>query len=182
MATGTPAPDRGDGDGNGEVGRSPVTGLATELTAAVRRLAGDLPAGVRRMAVRVGDAAVEVEWAEQPAALTGPAGSDADAQPAPGGRPAPDRATPQRAAPAVCVPAPTVGVFYHRPEPGKPPYVSVGQRIDPDTVVGIVEAMKMMNKVTADRSGTVREFLVPDGAAVEYGQPLIELSVESSQH
>jgi biotin carboxyl carrier protein len=57
--------------------------------------------------------------------------------------------------------------------------VTAGQAVQPDTVVGIVEAMKLMNKITADCTGTVRAVLVPDGTSVEYGQPLVEIALDS---
>ena len=132
------------------------------LAAAVRQLASDLPPGLRRVSVRLGEAELEVEWsatAQERAELTVPASWTE-----------PDESTSR-------VLAPTVGTFYHRPEPGSPPFVTAGQEVQPDTVIGIVEAMKLMNKITADCAGTVREVLVPDGTAVEYGQALVEISL-----
>ncbi|NJC69927.1 acetyl-CoA carboxylase, biotin carboxyl carrier protein [Planosporangium thailandense] len=74
------------------------------------------------------------------------------------------------------VSAPTVGVFYHAPEPGAPPLVQVGQSVDSGQQVGIVEAMKTMIPVIADRVGTVAEVLVPDATSVEYGQRLLAIT------
>jgi acetyl-CoA carboxylase biotin carboxyl carrier protein len=76
--------------------------------------------------------------------------------------------------------SPMVGVFYRRPSPGKPPFVEDGQSVTADTTVGIVEIMKLMNPVTAGRAGVIREFLVGDGEAVEYGQILAVFDPESS--
>ena len=75
----------------------------------------------------------------------------------------------------LTVRAPVVGTFYRAPEPGAPPFVAVGDLIRPGQVVGIVEAMKLMNEVTADQAGRVVEVLVDDGQPVEYDQPLIAL-------
>ncbi len=69
--------------------------------------------------------------------------------------------------------AATVGTFYHAPEPGAASFVQVGDEVDTDRQVGIIEVMKLMTPVVADRSGRVVEFLVPDSTPVEYGQPLI---------
>lgn len=71
----------------------------------------------------------------------------------------------------VC--APMIGSFFHAPEPGAPPFVSVGDTVVPGQQIGILEVMKMMSAVQADVAGTVREILVPDGSPVEFQQPLI---------
>ena len=68
--------------------------------------------------------------------------------------------------------APLVGTFYAAPSEGADPYVSVGDKVKKGQVIGIVEAMKLMNDVVAACSGTVAEVLVKDGDLVEYGQPL----------
>ncbi|MEY9928092.1 acetyl-CoA carboxylase biotin carboxyl carrier protein [Catenulispora sp. GP43] len=73
----------------------------------------------------------------------------------------------------VC--APMIGTFYHSPEPGTPPFVSVGDTVVPGQQIGILEVMKMMSPVEASAAGTVREILVPDGSSVEFQQPLMSL-------
>lgn len=70
------------------------------------------------------------------------------------------------------VPAPMIGVFYRCPSPGAPPFVEPGDTLEPDTTIGIIEVMKLMNPVTAGVSGTLTEILVQDNEQVEYGQPL----------
>lgn len=75
----------------------------------------------------------------------------------------------------VLVRAPMIGTFYHAPSPGAPPFVQVGQTVQPDTIVCIIEVMKLMNSITADVDGTVVQILVNDGASVEAEQPLIVL-------
>ena len=74
------------------------------------------------------------------------------------------------------VPSPLPGTFYHAPQPGAPPFVAVGDAVGPETVVGIVETMKLMNPVHAGRAGTVAEVLVPNATMVAKGQSLIRLA------
>ncbi|MEV0621426.1 biotin/lipoyl-containing protein [Nonomuraea sp. NPDC050404] len=69
--------------------------------------------------------------------------------------------------------SPTVGVFYHAPEPGAPPFVTPGDTITAGQQVGIVEAMKLMVPVNATEAGTVDKLLVQDGSQVEYDEPLL---------
>jgi len=71
--------------------------------------------------------------------------------------------------------SPIVGTFYAAPNPEAPPYVNVGDKVKPDTVVCIVEAMKVMNEIKAETAGTIVEVLVKDGQSVEYGQPLFKV-------
>ncbi len=66
--------------------------------------------------------------------------------------------------------APLVGTFYAAPSPEAEPFVKVGSKVKAGDVVCIIEAMKMMNEVRANISGTVREVLVKDGSMIEYGQ------------
>lgn len=80
----------------------------------------------------------------------------------------------------IKITSPMVGVFYRHPSPGAPPFVEVGQAIDPDTTVGIVEIMKLMNPVKAGVSGILREFTVDDGQGVEFGQTLALLDAGPS--
>jgi acetyl-CoA carboxylase biotin carboxyl carrier protein len=69
--------------------------------------------------------------------------------------------------------APLVGTFYARPSPDDEPFVAPGDIVRPGDVVGIIEAMKVMNEVKAGEPGRLRRVLVQDGSAVEYGQALI---------
>jgi len=68
--------------------------------------------------------------------------------------------------------APMVGTFYRAPAPDAPPYVDVGSAIGEDTVVCILEAMKVMNEIKAGLRGTIEKIMVENGQPVEYGQPL----------
>lgn len=70
------------------------------------------------------------------------------------------------------VTAPIIGVFYRSPSPGAPPFVEPGATVGPDTTIGIIEVMKLMNPVPAGAAGTLTEFLAADNVQVEFGQPL----------
>jgi len=100
---------------------------------------------------------------------------------APGGSPGAGAAPAAAAAPAapaappsnlVEIKSPMVGTFYASPEPGAAPYVKVGSRVSQGQVVCIIEAMKIMNEIEADESGTIAKILCENGQAVEFGQPL----------
>ena len=98
--------------------------------------------------------------------------------------PAPVAAAPPVGMPAAAVPAPDatsshpqivspmVGTFYLSPSPDSPPYVSVGQEVQEDTVVCIIEAMKVMNEIKAETRGIIVEVLAQNGKPVEFGKPL----------
>lgn len=65
-----------------------------------------------------------------------------------------------------------VGTFYRKPNPDAEPYVKVGDKVNSDTIVCIVEAMKLFNEIEAEVEGEIVEILVEDGQLVEFGQPL----------
>jgi acetyl-CoA carboxylase biotin carboxyl carrier protein len=94
--------------------------------------------------------------------------------------PAAAAAAPAAAAPAanddrVRIESPMVGTFYTASAPDKPPFIKIGDSVGPDTVVCIVEAMKVFNEIKAEVSGVVDEVLVRNGTPVEFGQPLFLL-------
>jgi acetyl-CoA carboxylase biotin carboxyl carrier protein len=93
-----------------------------------------------------------------------------------GGAPEAAAAVAEHAADPDAVPAPLPGTFYHAPQPGAPPFVAVGDEVGPETVVGIVETMKLMNPVHAGRAGRVAEVIVPNATMVAKGQPLFRLA------
>jgi len=99
--------------------------------------------------------------------------SAAAAPPAPAAAPA--QAAEDPASHPGAVTSPMVGTVYMQAEPGSPPFVSLGDTVAEGDTLLIVEAMKTMNHIPAPRSGTVRRILVDDGAAVEYGSPLMIL-------
>lgn len=149
-----------------------------ELRAQTRLLAGELPGTLRRITLRAGGISVDVEWETAPAA----APVAVPPPPAPAAAPAP--AAPQGAvapvedpAPAglVRVTAPLVGTYYRAPSPGAEPFVQVGDVVEPGTQLAVVEAMKLLNSITADVRGRVYAVHARDGEVVEYAQPLIDL-------
>lgn len=73
--------------------------------------------------------------------------------------------------------APMVGTFYAAPEPGAVAFVKMGEKIKPDTVVCVLEVMKLFNEVEAQVTGEIVEILVKDGEFVEYGQPLFVVKI-----
>jgi acetyl-CoA carboxylase biotin carboxyl carrier protein len=77
----------------------------------------------------------------------------------------------------VDVPAPLLGNFYAAPRPGDPPFVQPGDAVSEDSVIGIIEVMKLMNPIRAGVAGTVVALLAADGRAVEEGQPLLRVRV-----
>lgn len=77
----------------------------------------------------------------------------------------------------VEITSPMVGTFYRASSPGAEPYVEVGSVVDQETVVCVIEAMKIINEVKAEIDGEIVEVLVEDGKAVEFGQPLFRVKV-----
>jgi len=77
--------------------------------------------------------------------------------------------------------APLLGTFYRAPKPGAPPFVEVGAYVEPDTVIGIIEVMKLMNAVRAGTRGVVREIRAREGTLVEYGETLLLVDARESR-
>ena len=71
--------------------------------------------------------------------------------------------------------APLLGTFYRAPKPGSAPFVQPGSAVEENTIVGIIEVMKLMNTVRAGAKGAVREIIAIDGVLVEFGQPLLRI-------
>jgi len=127
----------------------------------------DLKLSLRRN--RKGQEAAPVAVAAAPAAV--PAA-------APAAVPAAAPAAPAAAAPAKRGPtidSPIVGTFYASPSPDAQPFIKAGDKVTEETVVCIVEAMKVMNEIKAEKRGVVRKVLVENAKPVEFGQPLFEL-------
>lgn len=80
------------------------------------------------------------------------------------------------AAPIEAITAPIVGTFYQSPAPDAAPFVKAGDKVTADTVVCIIEAMKVMNEVKAERAGVIKRVLAENAHAVEFGQPLFEIT------
>jgi acetyl-CoA carboxylase biotin carboxyl carrier protein len=75
----------------------------------------------------------------------------------------------------IDVKSPMIGTFYRAPSPESTNYVEVGSEINPDTVVCIIEAMKVMNEIKAEVKGVITQVLVENGKPVEFGQPLFKV-------
>jgi acetyl-CoA carboxylase biotin carboxyl carrier protein len=118
--------------------------------------------GSRGITVRRGGVSAPVQYAAVPGAVVAPA-STGSATP------------PPQEEKGHLVTSPFVGTFYKRPNPDAATYVNVGDRVEKGKVLCIVEAMKLMNEIEADLSGTLTAVLVEDGASVEYGQPLFRI-------
>ena len=122
----------------------------------LRRSGSGAPAGVAAAPVR----------AAQPQPLRNP--------PAPDGISTPAAVAPVEVpAGTRAVPSPLLGVFYRAPKPGEPPYVEAGSRVEADTIIGIIEVMKLMNTVRAGCRGEVVAIPARNGELVEYGEALL---------
>jgi len=110
---------------------------------------------------------VQVPGAEIPAAPPSAAPRPETAPPAEAEAPQPEEELKGHV-----VRSPMVGTFYRAPAPGAKPFVEVGQHVNVGDTLCIIEAMKILNQIEADKSGTVTKILVEDGQPVEYGQPL----------
>ncbi|WP_097459030.1 acetyl-CoA carboxylase biotin carboxyl carrier protein [Mangrovitalea sediminis] len=130
---------------------------------------------VEELEIKEGDDAVRITRRRQPDAYTAPA--TVVAAPAPAAAPA--QPATEAGKPAEDKPkghlmrSPMVGTFYRSPSPTAPAFVEVGQTVKEGDVLCIVEAMKMMNQIEADKSGTIAEILVDNGQPVEFDQPLL---------
>ena len=106
-----------------------------------------------------------------PSPTAAPAGPQASATPVSAAEPEED---------GYAVTAPMVGTFYSAPSPGSPPFVQVGDRVNEGDTLCIVEAMKMMNQIEAEVSGTVKSIRAQNGEPVEYGQILFVIDQRSA--
>lgn len=118
--------------------------------------------------------------ADAPLHGSAPAPAAPAAGPAPAPPPAPGPAHPGTHASTEAsqdqdlhiIPSPIVGTFYRSPSPAADPFVKIGSNVEPESVVCIIEAMKLMNEIQAETSGEVVKIYVENGQPVEYGQPL----------
>lgn len=130
----------------------------------------DLRQGKQRIRLRRG---VDAPPVAQVAAPLSPA--PAAQAPAPAPAAAPPTESPSAAPAGPVISSPMVGTFYLSSSPDSAPFVKVGDQVGADTVVCIIEAMKVFNEIPAEKSGKVAAVLVENGAAVEFGQPLFRL-------
>ncbi|WP_433325217.1 acetyl-CoA carboxylase biotin carboxyl carrier protein [Spirillospora sp. CA-294931] len=144
---------------------------ASDALAEVREQAVELLARLERpprnLRIETGTITIDIAWDDEAPAAPVPPPAVPAAEP---GRTAAADGTGAR-----YLTSPAVGVFYHAREPGAEPFVSVGATVRPGQQIGIVEAMKLMIPVEADRAGTVTAVVKEDGEPVEYGEPLFAL-------
>ena len=112
---------------------------------------------------------ITYQMAPQGYAAPAPTAAPAAAAPAPAAEPKAEKRS------GYVMRSPMVGTFYRSPSPGSPMFVEVGSTVKVGDVVCIVEAMKMMNQITADKGGVIEAILVENGAAVEFDQPLFTI-------
>ncbi|MGY1741465.1 MULTISPECIES: acetyl-CoA carboxylase biotin carboxyl carrier protein [unclassified Blastococcus] len=146
---------------------------ARALRDEVVELARALPGDLRRLTVRSGERAIEIEWAPGPPAPAATAPAAPAAVP-----PAPEAAaagTPEVPEGVTAVRAPLVGTFYAAPSPDADPFVREGDEVEAGQTLAIVEAMKLMNPIVADEAAVVAEIRAADGSSVEYDQVLMLL-------
>ncbi len=98
----------------------------------------------------------------------GATANEGEAAAAPASAPAATAATKE-------ITSPMVGTFYRGASPESPPFIDVGQEVNEDTVVCIIEAMKVMNEIKAEVKGTIAEVLIESGKPVQFGQPMFRL-------
>lgn len=122
-----------------------------------------------RLSRHNGEAPTQIIQAAAPAPQ-----APAAAQP-PEAAPAGEPVKPVEEAGISVVKSPMVGTFYRAPSPESANFTDVGQKIGVDSIVCIIEAMKVMNEIQAEISGTITEVLVDNGESVEYGQPLFKV-------
>lgn len=153
--------------------RAEQDGVLADVCNHAAQLISAANARLLRLSVRAGDIAVELEWppaaartAESPPALP------VAAEPGPG--------APAELESLHYIRAEMVGTFYRAPEPGAEPFVSIGDEIQTGQQVAILEVMKLMTPVAADRAGRVVDVLVRDGSPVEYGTSLIVLDTSGA--
>jgi acetyl-CoA carboxylase biotin carboxyl carrier protein len=172
-----PGGEAGTGPAGDQAGAGRLAGIREAVEELVRQLDGP----VARVSVRSGETSIEVEWSrpapEEQGAAPAAAASEAQAMAA---APVPAAANGAAAADRAddglhAVLAPLVGTFYVAPEPNASPFVQPGDLVDVDTTIGIIEAMKMMNHIGAERAGRVAELLVANGETVEFGQELVRI-------
>ena len=131
-----------------------------------------------RLALEIDGMKIELERGG--AGAPRPAHAAAPAVPVPAAAPPPAAKARQSAeAGLIEVKSPLLGIYYRAPKPGEPPFVEVGSKVDTETVIGIVEVMKLMNSVPAGVKGEVVEILGQNGELVEHGEVLLLVRPES---
>jgi acetyl-CoA carboxylase biotin carboxyl carrier protein len=152
--------------------RAEQQGVLGDVCDHAARLITAADARLVRLTVRAGDVVVELEW-PPPRTAEPPRSLATAAEPEPGAAAEPESLHHIRAE--------MVGTFYRATEPGAEPFVSVGDAVQTGQQVAILEVMKLMTPIAADRAGRVVEVLVGDGSPVEYGASLIALDTSTAR-
>lgn len=143
-------------------GQSPTS----DMIESVRELIAMMSkGGISELDLTAGDVSIRLRGqsasvAAAPAQHVAPAGHGPAAQEEPEGN---------------VITSPMIGTFYSAPSPGEPSFVKIGDEVEMGQVIGIVEAMKIMNEITADHAGVIVEALVQNAQPVEYGSPLFRV-------
>jgi len=130
----------------------------------------EIKEGEESVRIARGSAAAAPVAASAPVSAPPPAAFTAPAAPAAAPAPAADD---DLLPPGTIVESPMVGTFYPSPAPGSKPFVEIGQTVQKGDTLCIIEAMKIMNQIVAETSGTIRAIVVDEGQPVEYGEPLM---------
>jgi acetyl-CoA carboxylase biotin carboxyl carrier protein len=163
---------RHDLDGSGAA-------LVEQLRESALRFLDSVAVPPRTLRLRLGEVCMEVEWADEaPIDASAPTASAGPAVPPQAGAPVQEIEPAESRWPSgsVFITAPAVGVMYHAPEPGAPPFVVEGDHVSAGQQVAIVEAMKIMIPVTAERAGRVLGLCKDNGESVEFGENLVALA------
>ena len=124
--------------------------------------------GIAELEVQRGEDRVRIRRTLEPATASAPGTVVETGQPAPAAAPAP-------AASEHIVKSPIVGTYYESPKPGDPPFVKVGDSVEPGQALCIIESMKLMNEIESEIAGTVVAKLMESGRPVEYGEALFSI-------
>lgn len=161
------------GNGAAHQGSAEAAELLGQVCGNALRFLADTPHPPRHLRVRAGEVSVDVEWPE-------PASAPVDGTAGSGAAPPGTVVAAEPEASGGYLTAQTVGVFYRAPEPGATPFVSEGDTVIAGQQVGIIEAMKLMIPIEADRAGRIAAVLKGDAEPVEYGDRLFALATVDS--
>jgi acetyl-CoA carboxylase biotin carboxyl carrier protein len=143
----------------------------TDVTSAIRSLAEIMHAnGLSKIDLEVGNISIRLQSSGMRKSSGGPKSIDEIPVIAP--------IETVDAGQTFLITAPMIGTYYTSPAPGEPQFVHIGDRIEAGQIIGIIEAMKIMNEIPADRGGVVIDVLAGNAQAVEYGSPLLRITVD----
>ena len=130
---------------------------------------------IAEIEIKEGEESVRISRNQTPPLMAVPAAAPVAAAPAPAPAPAAETAASEPGPSGHLIISPMVGTFYRSPSPSSPAFIEVGKHVKVGDVICIVEAMKMMNQIEADKAGVIEAILVEDGQPVEFDQPLVTI-------